>query len=466
METVSIIIISALAALLAVAAVLAIVAHSRNRKISAALDEAAAKIADLDSAKESLTAEKADLIAGKAALEARLAAQEIAQQRIDEERAKAEAARKEQAAQEIANLKDAFRALSAENSDSFKKQSAETIQELLKPIQEKFGEFDKSVRESREKSVAQSASMETLIKEVMDRSKTVGEEARNLANALTGYSKVQGDFGEMLLTDVLKNSGLQEGVHFTTQGVIRDANGHEIKSESGATLIPDVMVFYPDDTTVIIDSKVSLNAYSAYMNAETIEERQRLAKEHVESVRKHVDELKSKDYASYIPENRRKVNYNIMFIPMEGAFRLMLEEAPLLWQVAKDNNVLIVSQMTLMIVLNMIQMSWKQYSQEKNIEEVYKTAEELMSQLKNWMEAYVKVGEGLSKAASAYEDSKKKLIESNQSVVKKIDKLEKLGLSPKRSNAKIKAGGRMVTGHESVIPRELSDGIDETQDKI
>lgn len=220
-----------------------------------------------------------------------------------------------------------------------------------------------------------------------------------------------------------------------------------------------MMVYYPDDTTVIIDSKVSLNAYKEYMVSETVEARRRYAKAHVESVRKHVDELKTKDYASYIPEGRRKVNYNLMFIPVEGAFRLMLEEDPLLWQVAKDNNVLIVSQMTLVIVLNMIQMAWKQANQEKNIAEVYKTAEELMSQLSGWMASYVKIGESLEKARGAYGDATKKLTESNQSVIKKIQKLEKLGLSPKKSQGRIKTSGRIL-GQESIIPQTLSSSED------
>ena len=340
---------------------------------------------------------------------------------------------KEQHAKELENMKDAFKALSADNSS----------------------EFGKAVQESRKEAVEQSAQLKEHIHNVMERSQAVGDEARNLANALTGYSKVQGDFGEMLLTDVLKNAGLVEGVHFFTQSVMTDEAGHEIKSEGGRTMIPDVMVLYPDDTTVIIDSKVSLNSYKEYINAEKVEDRVRLAKAHVESVRKHVDELKTKDYASYIPEGRRKVNYNLMFIPVEGAFRLMLEEDPMLWQVAKDNNVLIVSQMTLVIVLNMIQMAWKQANQEKNIAEVYKTAEELMSQLSGWMESYVAIGTMLGKAQTAYETSTKKLTESNQSVVKKIQKLERLGLSPKKSQAKIKPGARK-TGPESIIPPELS----------
>lgn len=354
-------------------------------------------------------------------------------------------------------MKESFKSLSSENSAAFNDLSAKRIAELLKPIQEKFEVFDKSVTSSRESSLEQSASLKTLIEHVMQQSKTVGDEARNLANALTGYSKVQGNFGEMLLTDLLKSAGLEEGVHFISQGVMTDEHGHEIKSESGATMIPDVMVLYPDDTTVIIDSKVSLSAYNKYMNATDVAERTAYAKEHVSSVRNHVDELKKKDYASYLPDGKTKVGYNIMFIPMEGAFRLMLEEDPMLWQAAKNAGVLIVSQMTLVIVLNMIQMSWRQHNQEKNIAEVYKTAEELMSQLKSWMDAYVDVGKSLDKALRSYNESKAKLIDSNQSVVKKIGKLEKLGLAPKRSQGKLKTGARIIAGRESVIPAELAE---------
>lgn len=465
-------IILAVVAVLAVAAmVVVMVMGSRERRRH--VEENRRLVAKYEDEEDALQDKITALSSEKASMESLLAAREEFAARLQEERKEADRAREEAQAnalkmqserhqKELESMRDAFKALSAENSAAFKSQSAESIAELLKPIKEKFEAFDKSVRESRMESAAQSAAMKENIENVLKRSQAVGEEARNLANALTGYSKVQGDFGEMLLTDVLKNAGLVEGIHFITQGVITDSEGHEIKSDAGRTLIPDVMVFYPDDTTVIIDSKVSLNAYKDYMVSDTVEARRKFAKAHVESVRKHVDELKTKDYASYIPDGRRKVSYNIMFIPVEGAFRLMLEEDPVLWQVAKDNNVLIVSQMTLIIVLNMIQMAWKQANQEKNIAEVYKTAEELMSQLSGWMGSYVKIGEALEKARSAYGDASKKLNESNQSVIKKIQKLEKLGLAPKKSQGKIKTTGRSM-GPESIIPAVLSPDIIEEE---
>ena len=449
-----ILVILAVLAVLAIAAMVAVILWSgkERRRITKEYEDAEDKL------QERITS----LSSEKAAMESLLAAREEYENRLKDAQENALKMQQEQHDRELVNMKDAFKALSAENSASFKNQSVETIAEILKPIKEKFAEFDRSVRESQKESAAQSEVLKANIETVLRHSQAVGDEARNLANALTGYSKVQGDFGEMLLTDVLKNAGLVEGIHFFSQGVITDSSGHEIKSDEGRTLIPDVMVYYPDDTTVIIDSKVSLNAYKEYMVSETVEARRRYAKAHVESVRKHVDELKTKDYASYIPEGRRKVNYNLMFIPVEGAFRLMLEEDPMLWQVAKDNNVLIVSQMTLIIVLNMIQMAWKQANQEKNIAEVYKTAEELMSQLNGWMSNYVKIGESLEKAMSSFEESTSKLKDSNQSVMKKIQKLEKLGLSPKRSQARIKTSGR-TQGPESIIPESLTPAGDDLE---
>ena len=458
-------IVAAVIALLAVAGLVAALvtgSKARQKLIREYEDSRSKLMKDYEDAEDILQERITALSSEKASVESLLAAREEYEARLKDEQERAFRLQGEQHGKALEALKDTFKALSAENSAAFKSQSAESIGELLKPIREKFEEFDRSVRESQKENAAQSAAMKENIENVLKHSQAVGDEARNLANALTGYSKVQGDFGEMLLTDVLKNAGLVEGVHFFTQGVITDSGGHEIKSAEGRTLIPDVMVFYPDDTTVIIDSKVSLNAYKEYMVSETVESRRRQAKAHVDSVRKHVDELKAKDYVSYIPEGRRKVSYNIMFIPVEGAFRLMLEEDPMLWQVAKDNNVLIVSQMTLIIVLNMIQMAWKQANQEKNIAEVYKTAEELMSQLGGWMDAHVKVGELLGKAQAAYGESTKKLSTSNQSVIRKIQKLEKLGLSPKKSQGRIKTTGRTM-GPESIIPASLMPGEDAGQ---
>ena len=384
-----------------------------------------------------------------AALESRLEVQQQAQEAM----LKAE---KEHAAKSLEEMRTAFKALSAENSEHFRKASAESVGELLKPIQEKFKEFSEHVKSSDEKNAERSGSMEKMIRILSEQSRSVGDQARALADAITGQSKTQGDFGEMLLVDLLRESGLQEGVNFDVQGVLRDEQGHEIKSDEGRTLIPDVIVHYPDGGEVIVDSKMSLKAFVEWNQAVNPEERKRWAREHIRSIRSHVDELRGKDYASYIPEGRRKIDYNLMFIPIENAFRLMQEEEPLLWQQAKNQGVLIVSQMSLAIVLNMILVAWRQFDQQRNIQEVFKTASELMSALENWMGEYAKMGERLEALNKSYGESTRMLKESSQSVVKKVAKLEKLGATRKRSNAALKTGGRMIGGRESVIPTMLA----------
>ena len=300
------------------------------------------KLSAANAEKAAVSEQKAALANEKAVLESRLKSQEETFKALEEQRAEArlmiDEERKKAFESQRKQMEESFRLLSEQNSAGLRRQNAESITELLKPIKEKFGEFDAVMRTGQEKAAAQEASMREMIKALMEKSQSVSEEARNLANALTGHSKVQGDFGEMLLVDLLRSSGLEEGVHFRTQGVIRDAGGREIKSDSGATMIPDVIIYYPDDTELIIDSKVSLNAYMNYVNADKVEDRKRWAKEHVASVARHIDELKTKDYTSYIDDDRKKVDFNVMFIPMEGAFRLMLEEAPLLWQDSSEHD--------------------------------------------------------------------------------------------------------------------------------
>ena len=430
--------------LLLVAAVVFLVLQERRHAA-----EKAALVQDYEARRDVLQEEVASLKSEKAALESRLEVQQQAQEAM----LKAE---KEHAAKSLEEMRTAFKALSAENSEHFRKASAESVGELLKPIQEKFKEFSEHVKSSDEKSAERSGSMEKMIRILSEQSRSVGEQARALADAITGQSKTQGDFGEMLLVDLLRESGLQEGVNFDVQGVLRDEQGHEIKSDEGRTLIPDVIVHYPDGGEVIVDSKMSLKAFVEWNQAVNPEERKRWAREHIRSIRSHVDELRGKDYASYIPEGRRKIDYNLMFIPIENAFRLMQEEEPLLWQQAKNQGVLIVSQMSLAIVLNMILVAWRQFDQQRNIQEVFKTASELMSALENWMGEYAKMGERLEALNKSYGESTRMLKESSQSVVKKVAKLEKLGATRKRSNAALKTGGRMIGGRESVIPTMLA----------
>lgn len=366
----------------------------------------------------------------------------------------------EQHKKDIDLMKEQFKSLAADvaadNSKLFREQSESGLNAILNPIKEKFAAFDKTMKDVQVTSAEQTTTLKSQIEQIMKQSDSVSQEARNLANALSARSKVQGDFGEMILKDILLNAGLEEGIQFVCQQVMTTAEGYEIKSEDQRTLIPDVQVYYPDGTVVIVDSKVSLTAFQRYTMATTLQEQNQYADEHVKSVINHIDELKKKDYTGQIPSDRRKVDYNIMFIPVEGAFSLMQDKAPTLWQTAKNQNVLIVSQKTLIIILNMIQMAWKHQEQEQNVEAIYKTASELMSVIAEWLKNFEKTGVDLENALKSYQVTRYKLTESNQSVVKKIKKLETLGAKQRKSLAKTKAAARL-TSEQSVIPQALQD---------
>ncbi len=375
------------------------------------------------------------------------------------EAGQAEALRKveEQHTKDMKLMQEQFRTAAAEimdkNSEAFSKQSSEKINVLLKPVNEKFEEFRKKVEESDKGMVKMQTAFEEQVKVMIDQSSRVGESADNLANALTYNPKTQGDFGEMILKDILLNNGLVEGMNFICQGVMTDENGHEIKGSEGQTLIPDVLVFYPDGTTVVVDSKISLTDYVRYCSETTEEGKRGALKAHIESIRKHINELANKDYASYIPEGKRKVDFNIMFIPNEGAFTLMMNESPRLWHEARARNVYIVSQQTLIILLNMVQLMWKESDSVKNVESIVKSAQELMSYLGQWMNEYEKIGKQIDTLSKTYESSTNKLINGKQSVVQKIRKLEKLGAAPKHKAVK---GSDRLGEATTVIPTSLS----------
>lgn len=331
-----------------------------------------------------------------------------------------------------AQFKAAASEIAENNSKVFRENSAMQIDALLKPLRESLGRFDRSLNDTRAESIRYNAELKASIEMIVKQSAAVGEEAGKLADAITGQVKFQGNFGEMLLDRLLDSAGMRRGVHYEVQGRIRDMEGNAVKTEQGRELQPDVLIYYPDDTAVVVDSKVSLTAFNNYMNASSQQERERYAKEHVRSVASHVEEMSAKDYNSYLPKEKRLVDFNIMFMPVEAAFQLMMATDPLLWQNARSRGVLIVSQMNLLVFLQMIGMGWKQALQERHIAEVYRMAGGIHSQLTGFLQCMDKVGDALDSAGDAYKDALKRLNGSNQSVISKLKRLEEYGVKTER----------------------------------
>ncbi|MBQ7209125.1 MAG: DNA recombination protein RmuC [Lentisphaeria bacterium] len=332
-------------------------------------------------------------------------------------------------------IKAEFKALSerifTEKSDQMKKENNQQIEQLLKPLREKMAEFKQSVDASREKGIEQSARLSEQIQKMLDEARKLGTEADSLAAALKGEQKTQGNWGEMLLDDILSRSGLQENVHYENQPTICGADGRPLKTDENKMLRPDVIVHYPDGRDVIIDSKVSLTAYLDYMNADSDEERNAALSRHIASVRKHVEELAAKNYASFLKNSGREtMDLVLMFIPNESPYQLAMTGDPGLWQKAFDRKVVIVSPVNLIALLQLIRMAWVKAEQDRNQEEILKYAGQMLDRIYAFYEDFDEIGRQLEKTEQIYGSAVKRLKQSarGHSVVNSGEKLRKLGV--------------------------------------
>jgi len=258
----------------------------------------------------------------------------------------------------------------------------------------------------------------------------IGTDANNLANALKGQSKTQGDWGEMILETILRNSGLVKGVHYRTQDTIRDDSGKTVKSASDHIMRPDVIVNYPDGKAVIIDSKVSLTAYTDYVAADDPKKREDALQRHIRSVQAHVDELVKKDYSAYLRKGD-SVDFVVMFIPNDPSYQAALQGDSGLWNRAFEQRILIVNPFNLMTLLYIIKVAWNRMAQERNQQEIVKTAETLLARVQRFFAVFDDVGRQLESTGKKYEAAVKAL-SGRQGLLGSAEKLKALGVPAKK----------------------------------
>lgn len=282
------------------------------------------------------------------------------------------------------------------------------------------------MKNSTKETLLFSTAMKENIQQMIAQSKSAQLTTEELTRAFKHQSKVQGDWGETVLTELLESQGLTEGVHYDAQSTL--------KTDDGNILRPDVILHLDQKREVIIDSKVSLTAFFDYVNAENEAERQQYLKAHIESLQKHVKELAKKDYSSYIQTPKVKMDYVIMFVPHTGALWTALNAQPDLWRKAMEQNVYIADEQSLYAALKIIQMTWTQIKQAQNHEEVYKLANEMVDRVGQFVKKYDEVGNALTKAQKAFDDGKKKLEDKGQSIVLSANKMIKLGAKQSQTN--------------------------------
>ena len=385
------------------------------RKRDAALAEADMKVAQAraEMLEKSLAEQK----------EARKAEAESMRREYDEKLQKMVLTFKDSAA-EI--LKEKSRDLSAVNS--------EQIKNILDPLGKKMEEFRRAVEDSKEKSLKNSASIEQQIRSMMEQTMSIGKQADNLATALRSNNKTVGNWGEVVLLNLLEGMGLGEGEDFVKQEAIKDVDGKAVLSDDGGRrLIPDVVLFLPENKAVVIDSKVSLNGYLDYCNSMDDAGRTAALASHRQSVEKHVRELSDKNYSQYIRQTGRdSLDYVVMFVPNEGAFQLYYQNFREDWHRAFDKRIIITGESNLFAMLKIIENTWVRVNQQKNTEEVMRLASELLDRVGKFANTFDDVGVVLDKATAKFEEARR-VLSGRVSVVSTAKKLEKKGVQVKGS---------------------------------
>lgn len=326
-----------------------------------------------------------------------------------------------------AQVKSATDDMLKQRQKEFAESSHENLGQIVNPLRETIDKMKQAMTENTLKQTSMSSEMKANIEHMMRQSAAAQKSAEELSRVFKHGTKVQGDWGETVLDELLEAQGLTRGVHYDVQSVIRDGSGQVIKSEEGSLMRPDVILHLDLRREVIIDSKVSLTAFIDYVNAETEDERQQYLKAHIESIQKHVKDLSVKDYSSYIQPPKVKMDYVIMFVPHTGALWTALNAQPDLWRKAMDKNVFIADEQTLFAALRIINLTWTQITQVQNHEKVYALANEMLDRVGQFMKKYQALGKALDNAKSAYEDGEKKLQPSGQSILQTCGKLLKLG---------------------------------------
>ena len=359
---------------------------------------------------------------------ARIAALE-AENRVLEERLEAQ---KEQFNATMEQMKKEFKAIAGEalekNSEMLNRQSQEKLSNILAPFNNDLKQFREKVENYYGEESRQRFSLQENIKSLVEANQRISREAVNLTNAIVGTNnnKFQGDWGETILEQILENSGLIKGEQWEHQVTLRDEKGGvAINDETNRTMKPDVIVHFPGKRDIIIDSKVSLKAYMAYLAAEDETSRSLALKEHVASVRRHIDELACKRYDKY---NIHSLDYVMLFIPNEPSYFMAMEADNGLWNYAYKKGIVLISPSNLISTLFVVNSLWTRERQQRDVQRIVDTANSLYDKFVNFTENFRKIETSLDKAHDAYSDAFKQLKSGNGSIAKKLEELKQLGL--------------------------------------
>lgn len=303
------------------------------------------------------------------------------------------------------------------------------LKDILEPLGKNIDEFKKTVNETYDKESKERFSLGEKVKELAQLNQVISEEARNLTRALKGEAKTQGRWGEMILESILEKSGLRKDEEYFMELQLLDENGNPLRSDSeGKKMRPDAVIKYPDNRSVIIDSKVSLNAFSRYIDATDAQEQKQELSAHIEAVKNHIVTLSTKGYDDY----DKSLDFVMMFVPSEPAYIAVLQGAPDIWNFAYDKRILLLSPTNLITSLKLIVDLWKREYQNRNAIEIAERGAKLYDKFVGFVTNLEDVGDHLEKAKGKYDEAYKQLSTGNDNLVLQASKLKNLGLKTKK----------------------------------
>ena len=311
-----------------------------------------------------------------------------------------------------------------EKSSKFTEQNKTNLKEILDPLKERISEFQNKVEETNKESIDRNAALRQQLSSLKEMNLQMSQDAQNLTNALKGEVKTMGNWGEMILERILEISGLEKDREYIIQ--------ESVTTEDGKRLQPDVIVRLPDKKNIIIDSKMSMVAYEKYTSLDDEKEKQIALKEHISSIRSHLKNLSSKGYQNLL--QNESLDFVLMFIPIEGAFALALQNDNSLYNYAfGEMNIIIVSPTTLLATLRTIENIWKQEHQSRNVIEIAKQSGALYDKFVGFVDDLIDIGNRMDQAKNSYEGAMKKLSEGTGNLVNRAERIKKLGAKTSKS---------------------------------
>lgn len=315
-------------------------------------------------------------------------------------------------------LENATHKILEQQSEKLKNNNSEQIGTILNPLREQLRNMKETIDQNKDSHARDASALREAVKILAERSERQNLATQNLTEALKNKGKVQGDWGEQVLEQILLSSHLREGIDFEMQGNVKDDDGNNLR--------PDVIIHCPDGSNIIIDSKVSLTAYSDYIAATNEEERDHASRENLMSINKHITELTNKNYNKLVPN---AVPMVLMFIPNEGSYILAFDRDPNIGLNAYKKNIVLINPTNLMLTITLVEQMWKNENRDKNVQSILKSATDLYDKFVTFAETFEKVGQQLSTTQSTYEKAIGQLKDGRGNIVHRLDELKTKGIA-------------------------------------